>query len=70
MGKVTSHERCVSCGQRMELSETGCLDHHCTAKHEKLRDAANRREQDTHEPRTRSFDERLGEGFALLGPEE
>ena len=59
---------CVSCGKRLR---TGCEkigNHHCSAQFERRRAAVNRREED-EAPRDKdpTFEERLAEGFALLG---
>lgn len=66
IAKWKQRQRCVSCGRIMEVSESGCLNHHCSPQHEAARAAANRRGEDTpHAPR-RSLGQRLYEGFSML----
>lgn len=64
--KKRSHEKCISCGQRIELSESGLPHHHCSLAHERAVEAAHRRAQNDYEPPQPSFDDRLELGFALM----
>lgn len=57
---------CVSCGKRLRTSDRGARNHRCSAQFERRRAAENRRaERDGVDEST--FDEKLADGFALLG---
>jgi hypothetical protein len=68
-GTGESARRCVSCGQPLEhvLGADGVFraDHHCSATHVRLRDAASAR---LEEPIVRlpPWAQRLNEGFEML----
>jgi hypothetical protein len=66
IAKRKQYQRCVSCGRIMEVSKSGCLNHHCSPQHEAARAAANRRGEDSPHPPKRPLGQRLGEGFSML----
>ena len=58
---------CVSCGKRLQTGRKQACSHHCSAQFERRRAAANRREDDDTLRDEPTFDERLADGFALMG---
>ena len=67
---VDSLTHCVSCGKRLQTGRQQTINHHCSAQFERRRAAANRREEDDSPADEPSFDERLADGFALMGRRE
>ncbi len=63
--KYASH-RCVSCGRRIELAESGLPNHRCSKRHVAAREAENRRELEINPFPDLSFDQRLSLGFSML----
>ena len=68
--RVTSGDRCVSCGKPIELGPSGYPNHHCSRAHEAAKEAANRAHEETPKPRRRSYGQRLAEGFEMLGEDD
>jgi len=59
---------CVACGKRIQTGREQDTNHRCSAQFERRRAAANRREEeDTPQDDEPSFDEKLADGFAMLG---
>jgi len=59
--------KCLSCGQVIELGESGLPDHHCSRRHEAAVESANRRAVDSPVPRDLPYGERLELGFSMIG---
>lgn len=59
---------CVACGKRIKAGRVRETNHRCSAQFERRRAAVNRREEDDapqqDEP---TFDDKLADGFAMLG---
>ena len=64
--KRYSPDRCVSCGKRIELAESGLPNHRCSRRHVAALEAANRREPEIDAFPDLSFDQRLSLGFSML----
>jgi hypothetical protein len=70
---------CPTCGAWLADNESldpgiafdsGCKHHQCNPRRAAARDGAMKSDPDDHEPRRRSYDQRLAAGFGMLDNED